>query len=193
MMMNSAYRVSGEDYDFNSKGGGSSQYSYDDAGRLEKKIFERADGLRTETSYVFDDKGNLVSSHRSYHDGRTADFSYSYDEALRLTGKTFRQSTGEDGFEAYTYDRLGRLEKAIYRNMDFWLNGVITFSYDDWGHLNAGTFAGEDGYDADLQIETDSHGNVLLVHWVFSTGMTQTYRFKYDSVQLNGSVSPASA
>ncbi len=81
VMMNPAYRVVGENYDFNAQGGGPSHYSYDEAGRLLKKVFERADGLRTETSFVFDDSGNLVSSHRVYHDGRPADFLYQYDDA----------------------------------------------------------------------------------------------------------------
>jgi hypothetical protein len=180
LMMNPAYRVTAETYDFNSQGGGPSSYEYDHDGRLLKKVFERSDGLRTETGYVFDDAGNLVSSHRVYHDGRTADFIYTYDEAMRLTGKTFRQSTGEDGYEKYQYDRLGRLVGATYRNMDFWLNGELAFTYDDWGHLEAGAFTGHDGFDAQLEFDTDEHGNVLRMHWVFSNGTTQTYTFKYD-------------
>jgi YD repeat-containing protein len=180
LMMNPAYRVVGESYDFNGQGGGPSHYSYDDAGRLLKKVFERADGLKTETSFVFDDNGNLVSSRRSYHDGRTADFLYQYDDALRLTGKTFKQSDGEQGFEKYVYDRLGRLVGATYQNMDFWLNGELTFNYDSWGRLDSGKFAGRDGNDAELDFETDDHGNVLRIHWVFSNGMTQTYSFEYD-------------
>lgn len=180
LMMSPAYRVTGESYDFNSQGGGPSFYTYDGEGRLQKKVFERADGLRTETSYVFNDAGSLVSSHRAYHDGRTADFLYSYDNALRLTGKTFKQSTGEDGFEKYHYDRLGRLVGASYRNMDFWLNGELTFSYDTWGHIETGHFDGQDGYDAELEFKTDEHGNVLRMHWQFSNGMTQTYTFEYE-------------
>jgi hypothetical protein len=180
LMMNPAYRVVAESYDFNGQGGGPSHYTYDGSGRLLKKVFERADGLRTETSFVFDDSGNLVSTHRSYHDGRSADFLYSYDAALRLTGKTFKQSDGEQGFEKYTYDRLGRLVGATYQNMDFWLNGELSFNYDGWGRLDSGKFAGLDGYDAELNFETDEHGNVLRMHWNFSNGMTQTYSFEYD-------------
>lgn len=180
VMMNPVYRVTGETYDFNSQGGGPSFYEYDDAGRLLKKVFERADGLRTETSYVFDDAGSLVSSHRVYHDGRTADFLYSYDDAQRLVGKTFKQSTGELGFEKYTYDRLGRLVGASYENMDLWLSGDLTFAYDDWGHLDTGKFSSEGGLDAALDFGADEHGNVVRMHWVFSNGMTQTYTFEYQ-------------
>ena len=180
LMMNPAYRVVAETYDFNAQGGGPSDYTYDEEGQLLKKVFERADGLHTETSYVFDEVGNLVSSHRVYHDGRTADFSYSYDDALRLTGKTFKQSDGEQGFEKYKYDRLGRLAVATYQNMDFWLNGELSFNYDSWGHLASGQFTGLHGYDAELEFKTDEHGNVLRMHWNFSNGMTQTYSFEYD-------------
>lgn len=180
LMMNPAYRVVGENYEFNGEGGGPSFYTYDDEGRLQEKVFERSDGLKTQTSYVFDDVGNLLSSRRIYHDGRMADFLYQYDEALRLRGKTFTQSTGEEGFEKYAYDRLGRLVGATYRNMDFWLNGELTFSYDDWGHLDGGKFTGQDDFGAELDFKTDKNGNVLRMHWRFSNGMTQTYSFKYD-------------
>jgi YD repeat-containing protein len=186
LMMNPAYRVTAESYDFNSKGGGPSHYTYDDEGRLVKKVFERSDGLRTETNYTFDGLGNLVSSHRVYHDGRTADFLYSYDDAMRLIGKTFTQSTGEEGFEEYHYDRLGRLVGATYRNMDFWLNGELSFAYDDWGHLDSGRFSGRDGFDAELDFDTDDQGNVLRMHWAFSNGTTQTYTFDYDLDEGSG-------
>ena len=66
--------------------------------------------------------------------------------------------------------------------MDFWLNGTITFSYDSWGFLDAGHFAGEDDFDAELEIEIDSYGNVLTIDWAFSFDKTQTYTFKYGRV-----------
>lgn len=180
LMMNPGFWVTGESYDFNARGGGPSFYEYDEDGRLLKKVFERSDGLRTETSYAFDDVGNLVSSHRVYHDGRTADFLYDYDDAMRMSGKTFKQSSGEAGFEKYHYDRLGRLTGATYQNMDFWLNGELAFSYDDWGRLEKGTFNGRDGLNAKLEFTTDENGNVLRLHWAFGNGMTQTYTFEYN-------------
>jgi len=179
-MMNPAYRVVAEDYDFNSTGGGPSRYVYDEKGRLEKKIYERSDGLKTETTYLFNDLGDLVSSHRAYHDGRSADFAYEYDAAGRLVAKTFEVSTGQTGFERYSYDRLGRLQTAVYRNMDFWLNGLLTFHYDDWGHLQSGHFASDGGDDAEIDIKTDPHGNVVRIQWLFTNGKTQTYTFDYD-------------
>jgi len=184
-MMNPAYRVIAEDYDFNSQVGGPSHYVYAGRGRLERKIFERKDGLKTETTYRFNEIGNLVSSHRAYHDGRSADFSYTYDTALRLIEKVFRMSTGQTGFERYSYDRLGRLQKAVYRNMDFWLSGDLVFQYDNWGHLKSGRFDSENGEDANLDIETDTHGNVLRVQWSFENGKTQTYTYRYGLVNEN--------
>jgi len=96
--------------------------------------------------------------------------------------KTFQLSTGETGFERYSYDRLGRLQSAVYRNMDFWLNGVLTFQYDDWGHLKSGHFASDGGDDAEIDIETDTHGNVVHIQWSFINGKTQTYTFDYEPV-----------
>ena len=181
-MANIRYRVAAEDYDYNGQGGGPSHYTYDAAGRLTRKVFERSDGLRTETTYVFDDRGNLVSSHRAYHDGRTADFTYTYDSALRLTGRSCRRSDGQTGAETYVYDDWGRLTGAVYRNMDFWLDGDLTFSHDPWGRLVTGRFAGRDGFDAGVNFVCDDDGNVVAVHWMFDQGATQTYRFEYEPV-----------
>ena len=181
-MANTRYRVAAEDYDYNGEGGGPSHYTYDDAGRLTRKVFERSDGLRTETTYVFDDRGNLVSSHRAYHDGRTADFTYTYDAALRLTGRSCERSDGETSAETYVYDDWGRLTGATYRNMDFWLNGDLTFTHDPWGRLVNGRFAGRDGFDAGLNFVCDDDDNVVAVHWMFDYGATQTYRFEYEPI-----------
>ena len=72
--MNAAFRVINESYDYDNQGGGPSFYTYDDEGKLAEKVYERADGLKTVTSYAYDDEGNLDSSHRKYIGGLTADF-----------------------------------------------------------------------------------------------------------------------
>jgi YD repeat-containing protein len=181
--MNAAFRVVNERYEYNNEGGGPSSYTYDDEGKLVEKVYERADGLKTITSYRYDQEGNLESSYRKYIGGLTADFDYEHDEARRLTKRTCRRSDGESGYEQYVYDRLGRLEKAVYNNMDFWLNGEIRFQYDGWGHIASGRFDSRDGNDADLTFETDAHGNVLKMHWMFETGKTQAYFFEYEPIR----------
>jgi hypothetical protein len=180
--MNAAYRVAAEEYDFNGEGGGPSHYTYDSGGRLVTKVFERSDGLKTTTTYRYDDVGNLVSSHRRYRDGQTANFQYEFDHARRLTRKTFRRSDGQEGHEIYEYDGVGRIATAEYDNMDFWLNGTIRFRYDAWGALARGRFEGRDGFDADIEFDTDGEGNVTKMHWIFSFGKTQTYLFRYEPV-----------
>jgi YD repeat-containing protein len=180
--MNAAFRVIKERYDYNSEGGGPSSYFYDDEGKLIEKVYERADGLKTTTSYEYDQEGNLKSSHRKYIGGLTADFIYEHDEARRLTKRTCRRSDGASGYEQFIYDRVGRLHRAIYENMDFWLNGEIVFRYDGWGHIASGRFQSRDGNDADISFETDADGNVLKMHWKFGTGKTQTYFFEYEPI-----------
>jgi len=179
--------VKTEDYDFNNESGGPSHYKYDDEGKLTEKIFERTDGLKTVTSYQYDNRGNLTKSHRKYHNGDVANFTYTFDFLGRLTKRAFKHSSGGEGYEEYSYDRLGRLEKAIYKNMDSWLNGAITFTHDSWGRLSKGQFKGEDGFNADLAFTTDDHGNVLRMHWKFTFGKTQTYSFKYESINVKNS------
>jgi hypothetical protein len=182
LAVNTRYRVSGETYDYNNQIGGPSSYRYDKNGRLLEKVFERTDGLKTTTSYKFDTDGNLLTSHRVYSSCKTADFHYAYDDALRLAEKTFERSDGVAGYERYAYDRLGRLVSATYKNMDFWLTGGITFTYNKWGHLEGGHYKGENGLEADLDITTDVFGNVLSVHWKFTDGVTQTYTFTYRPI-----------
>ena len=181
--MNAAFRVINENYDYNNEGGGPSHYTYDDQGKLVQKVFDRADGLKTTTSYEYDGKGNLKSSHREYLRGLTADFEYEFDAAPRLTKRTCRRSDGESGYEQYVYDRLGRLQRALYDNMDFWLNGEIHFQYDGWGHIAGGRFDSRDGNDAVITFETDADGNVLKMHWEFGSAKTQTYFFEYEALE----------
>lgn len=180
MNRNPRFRVVAESYDFDGRSGGPSHYRYDRDGRLAEKIFERSDGLRTRTTYVYGERGDLISSHREYHDGATADFDYRYDAAGHLTGKTFRRSDGAEGSEAYGYDRFGRLATAEYRNMDFWLNGTITFEYDGRGRLCHGRFEATDVNSADLVIDCDVDRNVTRVRWDLDRGFTQTYEFGYE-------------
>lgn len=181
MQRNTRYRVAWEEYDWNGgENGGPSTYRYGPQGELQEKVFTRADGLRTATTYVFDERGDLQTSHRRYHDERTADFRYRFDEQGRLKEKTFRRSDGATGSETYFYDELGHLERMEYQNMDFWLNGTVTLKHDARGHPVAGVFAGRDGYDAELDLDTDDFGNVTRIHWRFSFGKTQTYTFGYE-------------
>lgn len=180
--MNAAFRVVIERYDYSNEGGGPSFYTYDDQGKLVEKVYERADGLKTTTSYDYDQEGNLKSSHRKYIGGLTADFDYEHDDARRLTKRACHRSDGATGHEQYFYDRLGRLERAVYENMDFWLNGEINFEYDGWGQIASGRFDSRDGNHADITFKTDADGNVLKMHWMFETGKTQTYFFEYESI-----------
>ena len=71
--------------------------------------------------------------------------------------------------------------KAIYKNMDSWLTGNIIFTYDSKGYLISGFFKGEK-FDADISFTCDEFGNVIIIHWDFSMGKTQTYTFEYERI-----------
>ncbi|UCH09315.1 MAG: hypothetical protein JSU61_08725 [Fidelibacterota bacterium] len=173
-------RVIREQYDYNGTIGGPSYYEYDARGWLVKKIFVRSDDFETATTYEYDHAGILLQSFREYSNGLSAVFSYKFDGNRRLVHRAFTRSDGVLGVETYEYDLKGRLVSAVYDNFDTWLTGTITFQHTDDGRLTGGTFVGRDGFDAELSFEHDANGNVVTIHWVLSSGQTQTYTFEYE-------------
>jgi len=175
------FKVVKENYDYSNEIGGPSHFIYDDNGKLIKKIFERTDNFKTETTYKFDDKGYLKRSFRKYSNEQTATFIYQFNANRLLTKREFNKSDGSKGIEIYEYNGKWQLAKAIYKNMDSWLSGTITFTYDLEGLLKSGIFKGEK-FDADITFNCDEFGNVIKIHWDFSMGKTQTYTFEYERI-----------
>ncbi len=170
-----------EVYDYNGHGGGPSFYEYDEEGRLLKKTFVRADGLKTITEYFYLESGLLKSSVRRYNDGKTGTFSYKYDKHAQLVQRNFLGSDGEQSEEKYTYDRFERLIGGKYFNIDGWLTGTFLFEHDIYDRISSATFKGSDGMDANLTFEYNAGGDLTMVHWLFQNGTSQTYRFTYES------------
>ena len=176
------YRVQGEEYTYNNETGGPSYYYYDSEGRLAEKEFIRSDGLTTRTTYQYDSTGILRSSLREYHDGITADFHYWYSIDRKLLVRTFERSDGGSGSETYRYDDKGLLVSGELDNFDNWLNGTISFVYDEEGRLSSGKFKGDDGFDADLLFLSDRNDNLVEVQWDFSFGGFQRYYYRYEPI-----------
>lgn len=175
------YRVAGEYYDFNGEISGPSEYSYVD-GMLNKKIFNRSDGLTTKTSYQYDEIGRLKRGTRLYSDGMKAEFFYEFDSTQRMVRRWFNRSDGLKGEEKYQYDREGRLMMAEFQNMDAWLSGTVAFSHNDQGLPVKGYFKGMNGFDAEIYFFYDEYKNLVKVSWEFSSGNYQTYTFEYASL-----------
>ena len=174
--------VNKEAYDYSGQGGGPSYYEYDSENRLVKKTYVRSDGLKTVTSYRYEENGLLKASERIYLDGQTGEFTYTYDEHAHLIRRDFRRSDGFEGSEVYTYDAHGRLVSGEYVNVDTWLTGSLTFKHDRYDRITSAKFVGSentDGVSADLTFSYDAQGNLVSIHWDFSNGATQTYRFEY--------------
>jgi len=174
------FRISSETYDFNGESGGPSYYSYDESGRMTRKEFIRSDGLSTVSTYEFDSTGLLDLSNRTYSDGRQTDFLYWYNIDRKLLVKTFQWSDGTSGSETYRY-KDGKLILGEYVNVDGWLNGTLEFERDEKDVLTSASFAGKDGFDAELDFTYDRNFNLVKLHWEFSTGQTQTCHFQYES------------
>ncbi len=177
----SAVRVASEEYDYSGKVGGPSIYEYDGgSNRLLHKRYVRSDGLETVTTYIYHPEGRLLRSYRSYADGRTGFFRFEYDDRGNLARKTFFTSDTTSGSESYQYDGQGRLVSADYVNVDAWLTGKLTFEHDRKGRLKRGHFTGDDGLNAEITFKMDKRNNPTRIHWKFSNGATQTYKFTYE-------------
>jgi len=175
------FKVVKENYDYSNQIGGPSHFFYDENGKLIKKIFERTDNFKTETTYEFDKNGILKNSFRKYSNGQTATFTYEFNANRLLSKREFEKSDGSKGSEHFEYNGKWQLIKAIYNNMDSWLTGTITFTYDSKSHLKSGVFKGVN-FDADISFSCDEFGNVIKIHWDFSMGKTQTYLFEYEKI-----------
>lgn len=176
----SGFRIKDEDYDYSGKSGGPSDY-FHNGKKLEKKIFTRSDGLKTETFYFYNSNNELISSLRRYADGKSAIFSYLHNANRQLMK---REGLGTDGFrseESYSYDELGKLIKAVWDNFDSWLTGDISFKHNENGNLVSGIFSGsgEKKFNADIKFSFDKDHNLTSIDWKFSFPGTQTYIFNY--------------
>ena len=171
-------RILSEYYEFDGKPGGPSTYTYDGSGRLVRKEYLRADGLNILTEYEYDSTGLPVQSHREYGDGRSMDFKYWYTIDRQLLVKTFQGSDSTQGSETYRY-KDGKLILGEYVNVDGWLTGTLTFSYDGNGVLSSAVYAGEDGQEALIGFTRDLNLNLVQVHWEFGSGHSQDYTYKY--------------
>ncbi|MFH0881843.1 MAG: hypothetical protein V2A56_02575 [bacterium] len=175
-------RVAEEDYDFSGKLGGPSYYEYDgDSNRLVRKRFVRSDSLETVTTYIYHPDGRLLRSYRSYADGRTGFFRYEYNPEGFLVRKQYFMNTRETGSETYSYDDHGRLVTAEYVNMDSWLTGKLIFKHDRKGRLKQGQFAGSNGLTAVITFKMDKRNNPVKIVWKFVNGMSQIYKFTYET------------
>jgi hypothetical protein len=186
-IVNSAYyRIKDEYYSYEGGSEGPSSYLYLE-NKLVKKIFQRSDGLTTETHHQYDELGLLLNSTRNYSDGKTAEFFYTFNDKDQMTRRWFKRSDGLEGEEVYTYDAEGRLVMAEYEKMDAWLTGTMAFSHNSEGLPIKGFFKGEENFDADVYFFYDDYKNLMKIRWDFSIGKSQTYTFQYEAIYVESS------
>ena len=175
------YKVNLEEYDYNNEGGGPSYFDYDDKGKLLKKTFVRADGLKTITDFEYNENGLLTKSIRNYNLGKKGVFNYKFNGNKRLIKKTFSLPENVEGYEKYEYNGKMQLTKAKLRNFDTWITGTIDFEYDEDDQLSRGHFKG-DQFNAEIHFTVDENNNVVKYIWELSYGATQTYNFTYEKL-----------
>lgn len=176
-----SYRLTNEDYNYSDQARGPSYYTYDNEGKLIKKVFERSDGFRTETTFEYNGDGILIKSFRNYSNGLQATFSYEFNGNRRLIKRMYNRSDGISGSENYEYNNKMQLIRAEYENFDNWLTGTITFNYESNGRLSSGYFRGKD-FNSNISFQYDENDNIIEIHWDLSFGGFQTYTFEYQEI-----------
>jgi len=179
LTMTSDHKIIRENYSYNDKIGGPSEYFYDQKGLLYKKEFIRSDGFRTITFFEYLEDGRLKSSTRMLSDGRKTIFSYAYNAANHLVSRVSLIGDSIVSNESYIYDTGGLLVKAIYRNVDGWLTGIVDFTNTAEKLLASGKFKGEDGSSAEIRFTYNPEGLLKEIRWLFSDGTFQVYAFEY--------------
>jgi hypothetical protein len=162
-LINNPGRVKKEDYDYSNENGGPSEYFYNIFGKLEKKTFERSDGLKTVTRYLYSSKGKPVKAFRSYSNNSSAVFTFDYDSLGRLSGKRFIKPDSAAGSEKYIFSEEGKLTEVHYKNMDMWLNGVITLEHDEFGKITNGHFVGENNFNAEIDFSYNQKNQLTQI------------------------------
>jgi len=177
----SGFRVVKETYNYSNQTGGPSFFKYGKNGELVEKIFKRSDGLSTKTNYEYNEQGVMIKSYRNYSNGLSAEFTYEFNGNRYLTHRSFIRSDGLSGSELYKYNGKWQITGAIYENFDSWLTGEISFDYNKNGYLSNAHFIGKP-FNAEIEFTYAGNENICKIHWVFSSGNTQTYTFNYKSV-----------
>lgn len=175
--------VTKENYSYCNETGGPSYYYYSKEGRLDKKVFERSDGLKTETKFEYDKAGRLVKSYRMSSDSNSIEFAYEYDGRGNLIIRKYMKGKEMAGYESYVYDANDVLEKAVYKNMDSWLSGTIEFEKDLFDRVAKGHYKGFDGTTAEIIFSYDEKGRTKGMEWKFSDGKSQKYEFEYEEIK----------
>ena len=71
----------------------------------------------------------------------------------------------------------------VFKNLNFWINGIVRFSYDKSKRLNKGELNGMDGYNAKIFFKYDDDGKLIKLKWKFlSIHKEFTYNFKYKKI-----------
>lgn len=175
------YRVVREEFSFNDTLSGPSTYEYAPEGFLVRKTFSRSDGLKTVTTFEYDTQRRLKHAVRRGGDGGDSEFTFEYDRAGNLLLRTQLSGGVAVSCESWQYDGHGRLQREVLQNVDGWLTGVITFTSDAHGRLQSGQFRGHGAIAATVDYVYDEHACLCQVHWRFSFGSAQRYRYEYEA------------
>jgi RHS repeat-associated protein len=160
-------------------------YSYDNAGRLTKKILPNG----VYTDYIYDDVNRLASLVNKRSDGSIiSTFSYTHDNV----GNRLTMTTSE-GIHSYEYDDIYRLASANHPT-----GADETYAYDKVGNRLASASHNDFNYDDNNRLLSyngvtfsyDDNGNLIQKD---DNGSVTTYSYDYENRLFQASSSMAQA
>ena len=183
IMMSCNFRIIKENYNFDFKTRGASEYSYDKDGNLIQIESVTSDNSITEISFEHDNYGRIIQAKQVMPGGYKRTYHYTYDDSNRIILRYCSQADSIPSFESYIYDNYERLVKSYVRNFtELNLTGYISFTYDNFDRLEKGFFMSAKGLKADIFFTYNSDNNLVEILWNFYDGRFQKYLYEYERV-----------
>lgn len=166
---------------------GFTTYFYDKNNRLERSVWELADGTRSSQNvHRYDDQGREIQKYREFSDSLTSSNDYEYDGESRLAVERFSRSDGRNGTTWYEYHpETGHPTRMICEGLNGWFHGIVVFVTDSTGRkLRADIFKDGEPYGS-IEYGYNNAGLLVREHWALEQGeWTQTFTHEYEPVKF---------
>ncbi len=156
--------------------------TFDDRGNITGQHSVTAtDDRSNSTEYTYDEKGRVTKKVHTDPDGEINTFEYEYDDRNNVTKKTQRTELGNEFVYEYTYDDQNRVVKEVKNS--YGSVTVTTNEYDEHGNLTKITENPSDGEKKvrEHRYQYDERGNILKKEYINGGALVQTTEYEYDS------------
>ncbi|MBA7544836.1 hypothetical protein ES705_37197 [subsurface metagenome] len=178
------YRIKKMYYENSSGEKASTYFKYNKYGKLYKAFWSLDNKSRHSINYYeHDSNGCLVSAFRDFSDGLTSYELFIYDSLGNKTSERFYRSDSVSGFASYQYER-GRLNQACLTNYKGWLNGTLTYYYNNKNRRERAVLIKDGNIICYVNYEYAGNQNLVKEFWDFNGKWSQTSHYQYEKWDL---------